>query len=149
MSATPVVVDTNVIVSGLIGRHPNAAPRQIITGMLAGAFPYLLSPALLSEYLGVLTRPGVRKLHKLDNAMIGELMTQITANAMLLEPASGHAAPDPGDNHLWNLLAAHPGSILVTGDKLLLDNPPSFAKVVTPRAFVASGSIRSARRPAP
>lgn len=138
MSATPAVVDTNVIVSGLISRHPTAAPRQIITGMLAGAFPYLLSPALLAEYLGVLTRPGLQKLHKLNKAMIGELMTQITANAMMLEPASGHAAPNTGDNHLWNLLAAHPGSTLVTGDKLLLDNPPAFADVVTPRSFVNS-----------
>ncbi|MCD4747806.1 MAG: hypothetical protein K8R59_00410 [Thermoanaerobaculales bacterium] len=33
-------------------------------------------------------------------------------------------APDPGDYHLWVLLACEDWAALVTGDKRLLDNPP-------------------------
>jgi hypothetical protein len=40
-------------------------------------------------------------------------------------------------NVVWALLAAHKGSMLVTGDRLLLDNPPDFASVISPRSFVA------------
>lgn len=46
------------------------------------------------------------------------------------------AAPDPGDAHLWALLARAPGSVLITGDALLPANPPPGAAVATPRAFV-------------
>ena len=51
-------------------------------------------------------------------------------------PASGETAPDPGDQHLWDLLAAVPDGVLVTGDQMLLDNPPDNASVLPARAFL-------------
>jgi hypothetical protein len=46
------------------------------------------------------------------------------------------APPDLGDAHLWVLLAASPGVILATGDRLLLKKAPGGVAVVCPRAFV-------------
>lgn len=44
------VIDTNVIVSGLIGADSNSPPVRILDAMLEGDIPYLMSDALLHEY---------------------------------------------------------------------------------------------------
>ena len=45
-------------------------------------------------------------------------------------------APDTGDQHRWLLLESYPQTRLITGDRLLLDNPLDDASVSSPRAFV-------------
>jgi putative PIN family toxin of toxin-antitoxin system len=130
------VVDTNVVVAGLItgsGRSPVAV---VLDAMLSGSLLYLLSPALLEEYRSVLLRPKVAKLHGLSEAEIDQLLVELTANALWREPAEASAAPDRGDDHLWALLAAHSGSVLVTGDRLLLENPPAGRSVISPNTWV-------------
>ncbi len=126
------IVDTNVVVAGLITNDEQSPVAQILDGMLTGRFIYLLSPDLLFEYRAVLNRPRIQKLHKLSVTEIDLLLTELTANAVWREPSANVAAPDPGDNHLWSLLAYQPEAILVTGDKLLLGNPPAFATALTP-----------------
>ena len=46
-------------------------------------------------------------------------------------------APDPRDQLLWNLLAARPDLLLVTGDKLLLGDTGMRGRVISARAFVS------------
>ena len=43
------VVDTNVVVAGLITGASDSPVRRVLDGMLAGAFRFLLSPDLLAE----------------------------------------------------------------------------------------------------
>ena len=54
-----------------------------------------------------------------------------------------NAADNRGDDHLWAMLSAYSGSILVTGDRLLLENPPKRSSVISPstrlRDFVSNG----------
>ena len=50
---------------------------------------------------------------------------------------SGPPAPDPGDQLLWNLLAAKPDLLLVTGDKLLQKDSGMRGRVISARAFVS------------
>ena len=111
--------------------------------MLSGALVFLLSPALLDEYRSVLCRPKLVKLHGLSEAHIDQLLVELTANAIWREPKAGSPAPDRGDDHLWALLSAYSGSILVTGDRLLLENPPQQNSVISPSTwlndFVGSG----------
>lgn len=126
------IVDTNVVVAGLITNDDQSPVAQILDGMLSGRFIYVLSPDLLFEYRTVLNRPRIKNLHKLSVSEIDVLLTELTANAVWREPSANVAAPDPGDNHLWSLLAYQPETILVTGDKLLLANPPTFATVLEP-----------------
>ena len=104
--------------------------------MLAGQFPFLLSPDLLKEYRQVLLRPRIQRLHGLTTPEVDTVLAQITANGLWRESADVPPAPDPGDTHLWALLAAHKGAILVTGDHKLLANPPDFASVLAPRSFL-------------
>lgn len=125
------VVDTNVVVAGLITNDRQSPVAQILDNMLSGRIIYLLSPDLLFEYRTVLNRPRIKIIHNLTIDEIDILITELTANAVWREPSTEVKAPDPGDSHLWSLLAYQPDSVLVTGDKLLLRNPPNFAKVLT------------------
>ena len=67
MSRPAVIVDTNVVVAGLLTRD-NASPvARILDGMLVAAFPFVMSEALLAEYRTVLVRPALRRLHGLTD----------------------------------------------------------------------------------
>jgi predicted nucleic acid-binding protein len=46
-----------------------------------------------------------------------------------------HTSPDPGDAHLWSLLASEPDAVLLTGDRLLLENPRTQNSVISPREW--------------
>jgi predicted nucleic acid-binding protein len=43
MNLPTVIVDTNVVVAGLITKDPKATVCQILDAMLSGRLPYLLS----------------------------------------------------------------------------------------------------------
>jgi len=134
------IIDTNVLVSGLITNNAAVPTSIIVDGMLSGMFAFLLSVELLREYRDVLLRPAIRKYHGLNETAIDSILETVTANAILRESAHAtDAAPDPGDQHLWNLLAAVPGSVLVTGDALLLEQPPAVARVLSPKSFLDIG----------
>jgi len=132
----PVVVDTNVLVSGLLSREPDSPLSAVLDGMINGSLPFLLSPQLLAEYRTVLLRPRVQHYHGLSLREVDAILTEIAANGIWREPIESAPAPDPGDDHLWQFLSAASGSILVTGDQLLLQNPPGSASVLSPRSYL-------------
>ena len=129
-----LIIDTNVVVAGLLTSNADSPTRRILDGMLKGRFPFLLSSELLAEYRQVLLRPKIAMLHDLDETEIDQILTELVANPVFREPQSTYPlhAPDPGDNHLWALLACEAGAALVTGDKRLLDNPPEGGVVRSP-----------------
>ena len=135
----PLVIDTNVVVAGLIGSAADSPVRRVLDGMLAGTFRFVLSPDLLAEYRRVLLRPAVRERHRLSASEVDVLLAEIVANALVRDPSGETAArpPDRGDDHLWQLLRVVPGLTLVTGDLRLVEQPPSHASVILPRAAVA------------
>lgn len=132
-----VVIDTNVVVAGLLTRRGDSPVARVLNGMLAAGFPFALSADLLSEYLDVLHRPALRKLHGLAPDDIERIVTTLAEHAMVLTPRPGPPAPDPGDQHLWDLLAADDALWLVTGDKRLLVPMQDRERVMAPQAFVA------------
>ena len=132
----PAIIDTNIIVAGLITADADSPTKKILDSMLKGEIPYLLSEELLSEYAAILYRPNLAELHRLTDTEIDILLADVVFNSIWREPASSEEAPDAGDNHLWRLLASEYGSIIVTGDKLLLGNPPAGHSVITARNFV-------------
>ncbi len=132
------VIDTNVVVAALLSRAADSPPRRLLAGMLAGAFPFVLSSDLLAEYRRVLLRPPIRTRHGLTAGQVDNILTDIVANAQVRN--RGHlpapSAPDRGDDHLWRLLHATPSATLVTGDRRLIEQPPGFASVVAPRTAI-------------
>jgi putative PIN family toxin of toxin-antitoxin system len=132
----PAIVDTSVVVAGLLSANPESPVSVILDGMLAGRVPFVLSMDLLDEYRRVLLRPKIRQRHGLTPEQIDYLLTAIVANAIIREPARSATAPDPGDDHLWALLRDGGNAILVTGDLRLIEEAPEFGSVVTARSFV-------------
>ncbi|RME70418.1 MAG: putative toxin-antitoxin system toxin component, PIN family [Planctomycetota bacterium] len=136
MTLRPVIIDTNVVVSGLLTADPRSPTARILDAMLQGGFPYLISQPLLEEYRAVLLRPRIRKRHGLSEREVDALLTEIVASAMMRAPdPSTSEIPDPGDAHLWALLASEPDARLVTGDRALVENPPPNADVILPAEF--------------
>jgi predicted nucleic acid-binding protein len=132
-----VVIDTNVVVAGLLTAHEASPVARILDGMLAAAFPFVVSEALLAEYHTVLVRPTLRRLHGLTVAEVEAILIDLAQHAIVLTPAAAPPAPDPGDQLLWELLAARADLLLVTGGKLLLRDAGMRGRVISPQGFAA------------
>ena len=131
------VIDTNVVVSGNLTSRPESPTAWILDGMLAARFPFLVSVDLLAGYRRILLRKPIRKKHGLGADRVDKMLTDIALSAIVVEPPPAEASsPDPGDQHLWDLLAARPEAVLVTGDAKLVRSPPAGVSVLSPRGFV-------------
>jgi putative PIN family toxin of toxin-antitoxin system len=138
VSRPAVIIDTNVVVAGLLTKQDASPVVRILDGMLGAAFPFVLSEALLAEYRTVLARPVLRKLHGLTVAEVEAILTDLAQHAIVLAPVAAPPAPDPDDQLLWGLLAARADLQLVTGDKLLLRDAGMQGRVISPQAFLES-----------
>ena len=139
MSRQAVIADTNVVVAGLLTGNDTSPVARILDGMLAAAFPFVVSEALLAEYRTVLVRPNLRKLDGLTVAEVDAFLTDLAQQAIVLTPVKAPTAPDPGAQLLWELLAARADLLLITGDKLLLRDAGMQGRVISPQAFVVGG----------
>ena len=137
MTRPAVIVDTNVVVAGLLTAHEASPVARILGSVLAAAFPFVVSEALLAEYRTVLVRPNLRKLHGLTVAEMEAILTDLAQRAIVLAPVVAPPAPDLGDQLLWELLTARADIVLVTGDKLLLRDAGMRGRVISPSAFVS------------
>jgi uncharacterized protein len=136
VNSPTAVIDTNVVVAGLLTAEAESPAVRILVGMRRGAFPFLLSTALLAEYREVLMRPKIRKVHGLSEREIDLLLTEIATHAIVREPEATAGAPDPRDNHPWALVLGMSGSALVAGDLALARTPPPGSRVLSGREFV-------------
>lgn len=131
----PAIIDSNVLVAGLLTSQADAPTALVLDGMLAASVPFVVSSALLAEYRDVLGRAKLRKLHGLSLDEIEALLVELAQHAIVLQPIAAPAAPDPGDQHLWELLAARSDLILVTGDKRFVESDMQL-HVLTPGQFL-------------
>ena len=136
MAALRVVLDTNVLLSGIA--YPASVPGKIIAAWRHGSVDVVLSVYILEELRRVLPRLAHR--HGLTSAEIDDLVDVLSIQAELIEPLAG-AVPDlrdAGDQPvLGTLLAALTSSgvdYLLTGDKDLLALASRYP-IVTPAAF--------------
>ena len=134
------IIDTNVVVAGLLASRPDSPVARILDGILSAAFACVLSEPLLAEYRAVLLRPHLTQLHGLSETQIDTVLTELVQHAVVLTAPAQQAflAPDPGDQFLWNLLAMRTDLVLVSGDKRLLNTPDTAHRVVMPSAFVTT-----------
>lgn len=133
MNSALLVVDTNVVVAGLLTREASAPTARILDSMLGGSLRFLLSEALLAEYRVVLLRPAIAKAHGLAADEVDQILIRLAANAVVREPMAGASGP-AGDLHLFDLLATEPTALLVSGDAKVLRH--AGARGRAPRAFL-------------
>ncbi|MFT7723519.1 MAG: putative toxin-antitoxin system toxin component, PIN family [Roseateles sp.] len=132
----PVIIDTNVLVAGLLTADAQAPTAQILDGMLAARFAYVVSGELLAEYRDVLCRPKLRELHGLSAEEVETVLTDLALHAIVLTATTAPPSPDPGDQHLWGLLAVRDDLALVTGDARLLASKDWPQRIFSPRQWL-------------
>ena len=138
MSPPLAVIDTNVVVSGLLTSQSDSPTAIILDAMLKARFRFLLSPAVLQEYRTVLIRPRIRSRHRLTEREIDLVLTEIAVNAAFRQPESPGRSIVHGDDNLRSLLEVEPESVLVTGDRPLFSDLRTRNRVLSPREFVAT-----------
>ena len=117
-----VVLDTNVLVSGVLSRK--GAPAQILDAWRERRFLLLSSPALVAEVRLVLNYPHIRKKYPLADEDIDQIITLLEHDALLLPGDADVAGGVPGDPKDEMVLAcALDGQAdrIVSGDHHLLD----------------------------
>lgn len=117
MPGLRVVLDTNVLVSGLA--YPGSVPGRIVTAWRQGGLDVVLSHYILDEMVRVL--PRLTRVH-MTSAEIRDLADSLMLLADIVEPQGELSADlrDPADQPvLWTLLTAK-ADYLITGDKDLL-----------------------------
>ena len=98
-------------------------PVVVDTNVLIGGLPTANGPGTLAPILEGMLDGSIAFL--VSDALLSEY------RAVLLAPP----APDPGDQLLWELLAACPAARLLTRDRLLLRKGRMRQRVLLPEAF--------------
>ncbi len=117
MAGIRVVLDTNVLVSGLA--YPGSIPGRIVAAWRHGALEVVLSHYILEELTRVLPRlPRIR----MDPTEIQDLVDSLLFLADIVDPEGFQekALRDPADQPVLHTLLASNSRYLLTGDKDLL-----------------------------
>ena len=117
MPGLRVVLDTNVLVSGLA--YPASVPGRIVAAWRQGGLEVVLSHYILGELTRVLPRlPRLR----MTPEEIRDLADSLMFEADVVEPQGAHDASlrDPADQPVLLTLLAAGADYLITGDKDLL-----------------------------
>jgi len=139
MALLRVVLDTNVLISGLA--YPNSLPGKIVQAFRIGSIEVVLSEFILEECRAVLPRLSAR--HRLSPAEVNDLVDSLAILYEWVEVNPSETEPrlrDPNDQAVLQTLRAAQRagelSALITGDKDLLALSDAYP-VLTPAAFWA------------
>jgi putative PIN family toxin of toxin-antitoxin system len=131
------VIDTNVLVSGLIsGQGP---PRRIVDAWLDGRFLLITSLYQVEELHHVLTYPRIASRIRLEEAELELLLVAFLSQAELVP---GHyqlpgITRDPKDDAVVSCAVEGEADFIVSGDQdLLVLGEYEGIRFVTPRDFV-------------
>jgi hypothetical protein len=128
-----IVLDTNVLVSGLLNSKGN--PAAILTLVLTGAVQVFHDKRILAEHAEVLARPRF----KFDPARVREVMTKLDMDGLPFAPVDTMLdLPDPDDEAFVAVGLAASADYLVTGN--MADFPPGKCHglcVASPAEFIA------------
>jgi putative PIN family toxin of toxin-antitoxin system len=128
-----VVLDTNVVMSGLLKAHGN--PVEVLRLALAGVIQVCHNQRILAEYAEVLVRPRF----KFDPRRVREVLIQLEVDGLAVEAEGqgGLDLRDPDDEPFLAVALAAKADFLVTGN--LSDYPPGKRRgcaVLSPTEFM-------------
>lgn len=130
-----IVLDTNVVVSGLLKSQGN--PAQVLALVLSGAIQVCQDASILAEYVEVLARPRF----KFDPHRVREVLNKIEMDGLAVDASkvSNLDLPDADDEPFLAVALAASADFLVTGN--LADYPPDKRRgcsVISPAAFMVA-----------
>ena len=127
------VVDTNVLISGLLGSRTN---RKIIEAFRNEQFLLVTSPLLIEEFLRVTSRPRLAAYFSSRERQAVAWFLQ-TQTHLTIPKQRFQACRDPKDNLLLEVAVASKASIIVTGDQdLLVLHPFRRISILPPAQFL-------------
>jgi putative PIN family toxin of toxin-antitoxin system len=117
-----VVLDTNVLLSGLLWHGP---PHTLIERVREGTLFLVSSPALLAELAEVIARPEFAAILARSNTSPEHSLAELRALAEVIEPAplAMPVCRDPDVDAVLALAIAARADLIVSGDRDLLDLP--------------------------
>jgi putative PIN family toxin of toxin-antitoxin system len=133
MARLRVVLDTNVLVSGLA--YPQSISGRIVSIWRQGGLDVVLSRYILDELANVL--PRLSRI-QLSSSEIRDLVDSLMFLADVIEPEAepDPTLRDPADQQVLGTLRASRADYLITGDKDLLVLTGKYP-IVTPATFWA------------
>lgn len=132
-----VVVDTNVLISGLISAL--GPPAIVVDGWIEGTFEVAVSPPIITEYLGVFLRPKFDGTGPFEarRETIEQLIALPNTVVVVPEARSLRVSEDPSDDRFLECAKSAHADLIISGDEHLLaldifEGTP----IVNPRRFV-------------
>lgn len=115
------VVDTNVLVSGIIS--PKSSPAKIINCWREREFVLVTSPKILQETKRVLNYPKIAKKYYLNKEKINELMQGFSLFSEVCKPTKKISViqQDPEDDKFLEAAITAGADFIVSGDIHLLN----------------------------
>lgn len=117
-----VVIDTNVIVSGILSRK--GAPAEVLNTWRERRFLLLSSSAIVAEVRAVMKYPRIHKKYHLSDDDIEQTITLLEHDSLLVAgdaDVTGSVPDDPKDEMFLACALDGQADVLVSGDHHLLD----------------------------
>lgn len=133
----PIVLDTNVWVSGMLWR---GAPWRVLQLAESGAVTIWATPAIILEIQTTLNYPRLQPRLQVLGVEVSDLMAYALALASLIEPATitPVVVDDPDDDMFLACALAASATYLVSGDRHLLAlGTHEHVLIVPPHEFLA------------
>lgn len=127
------VIDTNVIVSALLGKNNKSSPSIVYEAVLDGIITPVYNEEILDEYRDVLSRRNKFPFEKED---VENLANLVIRSGLKVERAKAfdEIFPDPKDIVFYEVTLSKDDAYLVTGN---IKHFPRKPFVVTPAEMVA------------
>ncbi len=137
-----VVVDTNVLVSGLLSSK--GAPARIVDAILRGSVVPIVSEATFAELKDVLFRPKLESHFRRAGVSVEAFLAELTAVVEFVIPQPSQLPiRDPKDRPFIDLAATRPApDFIVTGDKDFESDRYAGVSVISASAFAATALKR-------
>jgi putative PIN family toxin of toxin-antitoxin system len=131
------VIDTNVVVSGLI--RPRGNPGTILRALRDRRFSPIVSPPMLAELAATLARPWLQSKYGVTDDDARDFLRLLALRAELVEPTSTiRRCRDPRDDIFLEAAVDGGADRIVTGDDdLLAIGSIEDVQIVAPADFVA------------
>ena len=124
------VIDTNVLVSALITKNPEAATAKVVRLLLEQEFVPLYDADIIAEYEDVLHRSKFPILKETAEALISFIIENGIESSRV---NFAESMPDEDDRVFYEVSLSQEDSFLVTGN---LKHYPTSTRVITPADFV-------------
>jgi putative PIN family toxin of toxin-antitoxin system len=133
-----VVVDTNVLVSGLLSAK--GAPAKIVDAILRGSVIPIVSEATFAELKDVLSRPKLQHRFRRAGVVVEAFLAELAAVVEFVTPDSSELPiRDPKDRPFIDLAGTRPApDFIVTGDKDFDSDRYAGVPVISASTFAAT-----------